>query len=61
MGFLDDAISNLGQSLAQTAVATVSDETGYNVGGALNALFGTGQTTGGQNLATLSRHPGKRG
>jgi hypothetical protein len=53
MGFLDDAISNLGQSLAQTAVATVSDQTGYNVGGALNALFGTGQKTGGQNLAAL--------
>ncbi len=53
MSFLDDAISNLGQSLAQTAVTTASQETGYNVGGALNALFGTGQTTGGQNLGNL--------
>jgi hypothetical protein len=53
MSFLDDAISNLGQSLAQTAVATANQETGYNVGGALNALFGTGQTTGGQNLGNL--------
>ena len=53
MSFLDDAISNLGQSLAQTAVTAANQETGYNVGGALNALFGTGQTTGGQNLGNL--------
>jgi hypothetical protein len=53
MSFLDDAISNLGQGLAQAAVATANYETGYNVGGALNALYGTGQTTGGQNLGAL--------
>jgi hypothetical protein len=61
MGFLDDAISNLGQSLAQTAVSEVSKQTGYNVGGALNALFGTGQTTGGQNLAALPGTLGNAG
>ncbi len=61
MSFLDDAISNLGQGLAQTAVTAASQETGYNVGGALNALFGTGQTTGGQNLGNLTGALGNAG
>ena len=54
MSFFDDAITTLGRGLAQTAVGAISDETGYDVGGTLNALFGNGQTYAGENLANLS-------
>lgn len=52
MSFLDDAISNIGRGLAQSAVQAASDATGMDVGGTLNFLF-NGQTTGGEQLATL--------
>jgi hypothetical protein len=54
MSFLDDAISSVGRGLAQTAVKAASDATGFDVGGTLNALFGNGQTTGGETLTQLS-------
>lgn len=54
MSFFDDAISTLGRGLAQTAVQAATDATGFDVGGTLNALFGNGQETGGQNLNNLS-------
>ena len=53
MSFFDDAITTLGQGLAQTAIQAATDETGYDVGGALNVLFGNGQTTGGQDITVL--------
>jgi hypothetical protein len=53
MSFFDDAISTLGRGLAQSAVGTLSDETGFDVGGTLNALFGNGQPTGGADLTAL--------
>jgi hypothetical protein len=56
MSFLDDAISTIGRGLAQTAVHAISDETGYDVGGTMNALFGNGQTTGGQNIMGLQEN-----
>ena len=52
MGFFD-AISSIGEGLAQTAVQSVSDQTGINVGSALTALFGGSQTAGGENLQNL--------
>lgn len=54
MSFFDDAISSIGRGLAQTAVKAASDATGYDVGGTINALFGNGQTQGGQDLAQTS-------
>jgi hypothetical protein len=50
MSFFDDAIGAIGQGLAQAAVTGITAETGVNVGGALDALFGNGQTTGGTNI-----------
>lgn len=53
MSFLDSAISTIGPALAQTAVGELSNATGYNIGGTINALFGGNQQTGGQNINTL--------
>jgi hypothetical protein len=55
MSFLDDAISTIGQGLAQTAISEADDATGLNVGGALQSLFGNNQTTGGQTLAATAQ------
>ncbi|HEY6213479.1 MAG TPA: hypothetical protein VIW45_14405 [Vicinamibacterales bacterium] len=52
MGFFD-AISSIGEGLAQTAAQAISDKTGINVGSTLTALFGGGQTQGGQNMQSL--------
>ena len=60
MGFFDDLIDNVGDSLAQTAVSYVNDTTGTDLGSAVGALFGFGQTTPGQNLQNLQAQlPGK--
>jgi hypothetical protein len=56
MGFFDDAISSMGQSLAQTAVTDLSASTGVDVGGTLAYLFGPAQNPqdpGGTNMAAL--------
>lgn len=53
MSFLDDAISTIGQGLAQTAVTDASKETGMNVGGMINTLFGNQQASGGSDMANL--------
>ena len=53
MSFLDDAISTIGSGLAETAADEIGSATGINVGGVLGTLFGSGQTEGGQNMATL--------
>ncbi|MEH0194439.1 hypothetical protein V7S57_01765 [Caulobacter sp. CCNWLY153] len=55
MSFFDDAISNLGRGLAQSAVSAISDATGYDVGSALKSLFGGAQTKGGEDLAQLQQ------
>lgn len=54
MGFFDDALSAMGQSLAQSASGYVLGVTGPVVGNMLGTLFGGGQQTGGANLAKLN-------
>jgi hypothetical protein len=54
MSFFDDAIDAMGQSLAQSAVGYVKGVTGPEVGGVLGSLFGSGQTTGGADIAKLA-------
>jgi len=56
MSFLDDAISTVGRGLAQTAAKTLSDATGFDVGGTLNVLFGNDQKMGGQDLTALEQN-----
>ena len=53
MGFFDDALSTMGQSLAQSASGYVQGVTGPVVGNMLSTLFGGGQSTGGANLVQL--------
>jgi hypothetical protein len=53
MSFLDDAISSIGKNLAQTAMNTLSDATGLDVGGTLGFLFGDNQPQGGHELSAL--------
>ncbi|MBC7759735.1 MAG: hypothetical protein H7069_12825 [Phormidesmis sp. FL-bin-119] len=53
MSFFDDAISSIGQGLATTAVQSLSESTGIDVGGTLGFLFGGGQKEGGANLTSL--------
>lgn len=53
MGFLDAAIGSIGQDLAKTAVDSLSQSTGVNVGGTLSYLFGNDQEHGGQNMEEL--------
>ncbi|MCU1748893.1 hypothetical protein [Pseudomonas sp. 6D_7.1_Bac1] len=55
MSFFDDAISTIGRGLAQTAAQSVSDATGFDVGGTLNVLFGNGQTVGAETLSQLAQ------
>jgi hypothetical protein len=54
MGFFNDAAMVIGKGLAQTAVQAASDETGYDIGGTLNFLFGDGQEVGGADMALLA-------
>lgn len=53
MGFFDDALGAMGQSLAQSASGYVQGVTGPVVGNMIGTLFGGGQATGGATLATL--------
>jgi hypothetical protein len=53
MGFFDDALGAIGQSLAQSASGYVQGVTGPLVGNMIGTLFGGGQATGGATLATL--------
>lgn len=53
MGFFDDALSTMGQSLAQSASGYVQGVTGPVVGNMLSTLFGGEQSTGGANLVQL--------
>lgn len=53
MGFLDAAIGSIGQDLAKTAVDSLSQSTGVNVGGTLAYLFGNDQPKGGANMDAL--------
>jgi hypothetical protein len=55
MGFFEDALSEMGQSLAQSASGYVQGVTGPVVGNMLATLFGGGQVTGGTNLAELQK------
>src|ERR1043165_1955465 len=55
MSFFDDAISTIGRGLAQTAAQALTDETGVDVGGIMNTLFGNGQTSGGEKLSTIQQ------
>ena len=55
MGFFDDALGAMGQSLAQSASGYVQGVTGPVVGNMLGTLFGGGQATGGANLAQLQK------
>jgi hypothetical protein len=54
MSFFDDAISSIGQGLANTAAQEISASTGIDVGGTLGFLFGGGQTKGGGNMAAAT-------
>lgn len=53
MGFFDDALGAIGQSLAQSASEYVQGVTGPVVGNMIGTLFGGGQATGGATLSTL--------
>jgi hypothetical protein len=55
MSFFDDAIGTLGRGLAQTAAGALTDATGVDVGGIMNTLFGSGQTSGGETLGAIQQ------
>jgi len=53
MSFLEDAVGNIGRELAKTAVDSLSQSTGVDVGGTLAYLFSNGQPEGGASMEAL--------